>query len=296
MGRELKRVPLDFDWPVGETWRGYLNPYHVATKCEACDGKGNSPEAQRLYDLWYGHLPFKPQDRDSTPFLPTDEPVRAFAKRNVEHSPSFYGSGEEAIEREARRLCAHWNGAWCHHLNADDVAALIEADRLWDFTRTWSAEKKWQPKVPACIPTPREVNIWSIVRFGHDSINSWACVKAECKRLGVSHLCAACDGEAELWPSKAAKALYDDWKAVEPPKGDGYQIWETVSEGSAISPVFATPEELARHMVTTRWGADDGTPYETWLAFIKGPGWAPSMIATASGVVEGVKGTVEVVR
>ena len=32
MGRELKRVPLDFDWPQNKVWHGYLNPYH-STKC-----------------------------------------------------------------------------------------------------------------------------------------------------------------------------------------------------------------------------------------------------------------------
>lgn len=26
MGREVRRVPLDFDWPIGEVWSGYLMP------------------------------------------------------------------------------------------------------------------------------------------------------------------------------------------------------------------------------------------------------------------------------
>jgi hypothetical protein len=30
----------------------------------------------------------------------------------------------------------------------------------------------------------------------------------------------------------------------EPPKGDGYQLWETTSEGSPVSPVFKTLDEL----------------------------------------------------
>ena len=28
MGRELRRVPLDFDWPQGKVWQGYLNPLY----------------------------------------------------------------------------------------------------------------------------------------------------------------------------------------------------------------------------------------------------------------------------
>ena len=53
------------------------------------------------------------------------------------------------------------------------------------------------------------------------------------------------------------------WPMAEPPTGDGYQIWETV-KGSPISPVFATPEELAQHMAGTRWGADKGSSVETF--------------------------------
>lgn len=69
---------------------------------------------------------------------------------------------------------------------------------------------------------------------------------------------------------------------VQPPTGDGYQLWETVSEGSPISPVFATPEELARWLVEP--GNDTSitkdTGYEQWLVFIQGDGWAPSMMCS----------------
>ncbi|MDE2099689.1 MAG: hypothetical protein KGL39_20720 [Patescibacteria group bacterium] len=34
MGRELKRVPLDFDWPLHKTWEGYVNPHYK--KCPDC--------------------------------------------------------------------------------------------------------------------------------------------------------------------------------------------------------------------------------------------------------------------
>lgn len=32
--------------------------------------------------------------------------------------------------------------------------------------------------------------------------------------------------------------------SIEPPTGEGYQLWETTSEGSPASPVFATLDEL----------------------------------------------------
>lgn len=288
MGRELRRVPLDFEWPLNKVWQGFLNPLHTAKKCSACDGAGVSPKGRHLRDQWYGYAPFKPQDRGSVPFTPSHKVVRALAERNVKEAPHLCGT----VQQEAERLCRHYNSHWSYHLNADDVAALIAAKRLYDFTHTWTKKDGWKPRVPAVIPTPQQVNDWSVGGMGHDSINQWVCVEAECKRLGVSGTCSICDGEGEIWPSDEAKKAYDDWQQTPPPKGAGYQIWETVSEGSPISPVFATPEELARHMAGTRWGADDGTPYDVWLKFIRGPGWAPSMVATAAGMQSGVAAVV----
>lgn len=34
MGRTLKRVPMDFDWPINKTWHGYEDPnYRVCPQC-----------------------------------------------------------------------------------------------------------------------------------------------------------------------------------------------------------------------------------------------------------------------
>jgi hypothetical protein len=290
MGRDLKRVPIDFQWPENKVWDGYLNPHYTKShNCPACAGSGASPEAQRLQAQWYGNAPFQPEERGSTPFLPTHPKVRAFAERNVNRSPSYYGGGEAAIQHEARRLADHFNQGWLHHLNAADVAALLESGRLTDLTHTWSPEHRWLPKEPAYIPTPNEVNIWSLSGLGHDTTNQWIVVRAECERLGIDKECPKCGGAGTIWDSPEAEQAAEAWEPTEPPKGDGYQVWENVSEGSPISPVFAAPEELARHMATTRWGADKGTSYEQWMRFILGPGFAVSMVADAHGIRTGVQ-------
>jgi len=49
MGRELKRVALDFEHPLHERWPGYLNPHYI--HCPECDGSGspnNEPHQHRL--------------------------------------------------------------------------------------------------------------------------------------------------------------------------------------------------------------------------------------------------------
>lgn len=77
------------------------------------------------------------------------------------------------------------------------------------------------------------------------------------------------------------------------PTGGGYQIWETVSEGSPITPVFETPEELARWCVENNNGkynlAGSGAKpsYDGWMAFIQ-EGWAPSMVMTGGKIMSGV--------
>lgn len=284
MGRELKRVQLNFEWPLNKPWQGFINPHHVATQCAHCSGSGSSPTARQLKDQWYGNAPFRPEDRGSKPFTAQHPAVRAVAERNIGHAPDFYGRGELAIEIEANRLAMHFNCSWSHHLNADDVAALIDGGRLYDFTSEFKPGIGWVKRDPIPEITPEQVNAWSLSGFGHDSINQWIVVTAECKRLGVSSTCDHCNGDGEIWPSEEAKSTYEAWSSSEPPTGDGYQIWETVSEGSPISPVFATPEELARHMVSNPWGADRGSSFESWMKFINGPGWAPSMVI-ADGVI-----------
>lgn len=293
MGREVKRVPLDFSWPQGAVWGGYINPHGcMSAKCPHCAGSGNSPEAQRLHDLWYGKIPFKPEERGSTPLKPTDAHVMRLAQNNVSGSPSYYGSGRDAVSREAARLAKMWNGQWCHHINADDVAALVSSGRLMELTHTFISGKGWEPIVPAYTPTPEEVNIWSLSGLGHDSINSWVCIKAECERNALPLHCLHCEGDGSIWTSKEAREAYDGWEEMEPPSGDGWQMWSTTSEGHPMSPVFATPEELAQWLADTgasSFGNDTAT-YGVWLSMISGDGWAPSAVSLGGGpIISGVE-------
>ena len=286
-------MPLDFDWPLDKTWEGFLNPhYDQCVNCPDCEGSGYLPEARRLKDQWYGNAPFRPEDRGSRPWTPADIAVRAFAERNVNRSPGYYGVGEAAILREARRLCSHWNESWSHHLNADDVAALVAADRLRDLTSEFIPGTGWTKKDPAIVPTPEQVNEWSLCGMGHDSINQHVCVEAECKRLGVDDTCLRCHGDGSQWSSPEAKHRAEEWQETEPPIGPGYQLWETVSEGSPISPVFATPEELADYLIGPdySWNKNDaGTTREQWLKFINGRGWAMSAAIVDGQFMNGVQ-------
>lgn len=287
MGREIKRVALDFDWPLNKVWEGFLTPERLhENPCPACKN-GYSPHAGHLHDLWYGYMPFDPESTGSL-WLRHDTPVvRAFAERNVTRSPDHYGTGESAIMREAQRLADLFNGQWCHHLSQHDVDALVAAGRLMDFTHTWSRENGWQKTEPPVTPTAAQVNEWSISGFGHDSINASVVIRARCEREGVSDTCSRCEGHATLEAYPGQRAEAEAWEPVQPPAGAGWQLWETVSEGSPVSPVFATAGELAQWMSDPARGRD-WVPQETAANFIA-EGWAPSLIGGPDGVTSGVE-------
>ncbi len=245
MGRELKRVALDFSWPLHKVWEGFINPHHCAEKCPVCGGNGMSKQANYLYNQWYGNVEFDPHSTGSTPFTIYHHAVRAFAERQIKNSPGFYGVGEQSIIREATRLSKIFNGSWSHHLEQIDVNVLWAKGRLSDFNPNW--RENHNEGVPP--PPAADVNVWSLQGMGHDSSNAWYCVRAKCERLGYVYECRKCWGDGELWPSKEAKELYENWEQVEPPTGEGYQMWETVTEGSPVSPVFADKETFVNWLI-----------------------------------------------
>lgn len=270
MGRQLRRVPLDFNWPVNQRWKGFINPHYKNAKdCEECGGSGYSPQALILANQWYGKVPFRPEDNGGEPFTQDHPVVLKLSNRHLARSPEYYGVGDEALRRECGRLVRLYNKCWCYHLDQADVKALVEAGRLMDLTHTWTDGNGWTPKDPPFIPTAKQVNEWAISSMGHDALNQWICVRSKCARLGSPVECLICGGSGTIWSSSEAKELAENWESEDPPFGEGYQLWETFSEGSPISPVFKTPEELADWLVSSpdyTWKKNDkGTTREHLL-------------------------------
>ncbi len=114
---------------------------------------------------------------------------------------------------------------------------------------------------------------------------------------------AAADWHAGYAAFKPDDICKHYWEYANTPDEDGYmyyappdpetlthfQMYETTSEGTPISPVFASVEELAR------WLADTGASafgrmtatYEEWLATCK-RGWAMSAAIGPNGLTSGV--------
>ena len=106
--------------------------------------------------------------------------------------------------------------------------------------------------------------------MGHDGINACILCRHRAQQAGVYGQCEHCKGEGTLYRDDAARQQVEDWTETEPPEGPGWQLWETVSEGSPLSPVFASPEELARWCTDNAWlDTTHKTSYEAWLRMIQ---------------------------
>lgn len=200
MGREVRRVPLDFEWPIGEVWKGFINPHY--RRCPYCK--------------------------------------------------AGYSAAYEAISEHINRLM------WDQRVQEHEAGRKIT---------TFLAGRSSEGRI-----------------FGHDSMDAWAAIRKIGELAGLDdswRCCSQCDGTGV---DPLVKAAYEAWEDYDPPAGDGWQVWETVSEGSPVSPVFPTAEELATWITQDR-----GCTYETAMGFVSA-GWAPSMFGFNGHIVDGVIG------
>lgn len=249
MGRVLKQVPLNFKWEIGKLWSGYINP-HDSHECAKCEGLGWSREFKLLENEWYCF--------ENAQYLPN--PFRKTSRYNI--------------------------NAWSNNLTQEDVQALIDADRLWDFTRVAlndehraiihkeieNGKNSWLPFNNGYIPTAKEVNDWNLKGFGHDSLNCSIVIKAKLEKNNLSYLCDICDGEGHDWKDEASKNRYENWEDYNPPVGDGFQLWTTTTEGHPMTPVFKSLELLCQFCEDENISVfgKSTTTKEKWMNMLKG--------------------------
>lgn len=114
------------------------------------------------------------------------------------------------------------------------------------------------------------------------------------------------DADSDYWEYAGAPPEREYYRPWEDAEATWFQLWETVSEGTPVSPPFATKEELAQYLAENgdEWdqkrcldpstcrlfGMELGKPgwgIERARRFVNGPGWAPSMIVTDGVGYEG---------
>jgi hypothetical protein len=161
----------------------------------------------------------------------------------------------------ARQLSEQFYGDY-HHDGWHDQLSQAEIDHLLaeGRLRTWvnransptNSPGSWQ----ALPRSAAEVNASQHQPgFGHhDAINRWILIKYRCQAQRQSHLCQHCNGQGTLGSAEAI-TRHDAWQPSDPPHGEGIQLWETVSEGAPISPVFDSTD--AGRQALAQWLSDN---------------------------------------
>jgi hypothetical protein len=129
------------------------------------------------------------------------------------------------------------------NLTQEDVTVLQEQGLLAELIN----------QQPNYQPTVAEVRTYFQIRYKTLPPGStYPLTEARAKRAGLEYrFCSYCNGDLSIWPSDKVKQLHAQWYTAErydPPNGEGYQLWEFVSEGSPISPVLATQNELCDYL------------------------------------------------
>jgi hypothetical protein len=228
MGREVKRVPVDFDWPINKVWHGYLSPDKFSErKCPDCEA-GGTAAYEWLQTVAYV-IAGLADDADSE-------------ARGRDMHPWLRPLGEISYNHTAKR----------------------PGPQFAEFANGIAPEAK--PSL-----------------FGRDIYRVQRALIAAAglpERWGI---CPTCDGHASLEAYPGQRDEAEAWEPTEPPEGEGWQYWETVSEGSPISPVFPTADGLSHWLQTDyHWGSSGPLSKEAADNMVQ-LGWAPSGIGNSSG-------------
>lgn len=217
MSRKVKRVPLDFDWPLNEVWEGYI--YKGPNRpCPAGCDNGHTVAGQYLESI-VRLLLLAGSDVATRP----EEPVHPWLL-NIP-----FGGGKKPTP-DMIELTTGLAGR-------SPVDRVIGHDSLDVYTTSRTIIR-----AAGLVP----------YSDSEDGKGAWG-------------ICQTCFGHTGHPDDRAAIEAFE---RTEPPVGDGWQMWETVSEGSPISPVFSTPEELAEWLSQNNRGVDVGTTKEQWLRMI----------------------------
>jgi hypothetical protein len=254
MSREVKRVPFDFDGPVGQVWEGYLS-HHEFPACEACDYSPPSLMA----------APF-PRPRQGTGYT-----REAWAIASTFYPFQIIAAEPGRTQAQAEKL------AWHDKLDQAEVDHLV----AHGYLRVWKDGRR--QSVPRLAAEVNQAERDGPARV-HDAGARAMLVEFRCKRLGIPLMCRACGGHGTVATARE-RAAEEAWEPTEPPPGEGWQLWETVTAGSPLSPVFSSALELARWMSSEERG-QDWMPADMALKFI-GDGWAPTLVSFGGEVVSG---------
>lgn len=244
MGRELKRVPLDFSWPLNKVWSGFVNPHYKKCPQDGVTCLGGSTVADQWLDSIVRFLELLAEQGEAN----TPENVAFMRAQGRTYPHPYLARFEQAP--------TYRSGSYYSIVPPDQELARV----LKLF-----AGLKPDAKLGLC--------------GDHLGSSLAKAIKKTAKLPEKWGYCPVCDGSGQ---DPASKEAYDAWEETPVPTGPGYQVWETVSEGSPVSPVFATADGLEHYLVNT-----SGHSRESARAFIES-GWVPSMVIRGGVAYQGI--------
>jgi hypothetical protein len=247
MGREIKRVALDFNWPINKPYEGFVQPEGLdGTPCPDCQG------GQTHAGWWLQELSYR---------------FGMLAQDIGEQERSDGGKLHPWLAEDQ-----HPHGHWEDHRFVVDRPSEDIVDLMVGLSKFIDREE-----------TPENLKS----RWGG---GQYIVYRALLKAAGLEDLvvCKTCKGEGAIEEFEGQFEQAKNWEPTEPPTGEGWQVWETVSEGSPISPVFATRERLILWLMSRNytWGTSRPLTREQAENFVNAA-WAPSGIDTSEGVFPG---------
>jgi len=124
--------------------------------------------------------------------------------------------------------------AWVEELKRADIQILATE---------WPRYYNNLPIESDGLPSLDQFRLWA-KNSGEWIIYMDIIIRLRAKAGGYYGYCEYCAGNGKIWHSPEFEKAAAAWVGYDPPTGPGYQLWETTSEGSPISPVFETLEEL----------------------------------------------------
>jgi hypothetical protein len=268
--RTVKRVPLDFFWPLHKVWDGYVN-----REGGQCPNNGKT--------CFSGYT-------SAGKWL--DAIARLIAMVCGEAADASYA---EEFRRRGRiyphPYLQEWQQAPYFEMPPDVLTKLRAIEDPIDRNRAFS---KWHRENPPQL-LPLTVELVTLgMGLGVEHLGglsgsevSWRIANKLREVAGLPETwgtCPVCEGHGDD-PTKRERA--EAWKETEPPKGDGWQLWETCTEGSPISPVFPTAEALADWAtINATVFADCKTTREKWLTIILGEETEGALDVGSLGMVD----------
>jgi hypothetical protein len=164
--------------------------------------------------------------------------------------------------REVRRVPANWQHpkAWNAYRGEMAFVPLYEANDYAERAAEWDEEfAKWREGLER-------------------NFNGWEPIGEEHRNTRYSDYAGERPSPDDYMP---------DWPAEQ---RTHYMMYENTSEGTPISPAFATPEELARWLTDNNASAfgGEGASYDAWLRVARG-GFAPSAVLCGGVMQSGVE-------